>query len=112
MSTRDIAGRIERLEERVTILEQLPSRVDALTARVETLSVRIDDWRVEMHHEFSAVRAEMRQLDEKLVLLNQRSDAKMDQLIEQTNVHMRVLHEDVISRIATIGEGRGRKKKR
>jgi len=32
--------------------------------------------------------------------------------IADTNVHMRALHEDALSRIATMGEGRQARKKR
>ena len=36
----------------------------------------------------------------------------LSQAIADTNTHMRVLHEDTLSRIATIGEGRKSRKKR
>jgi len=63
----------------VEILEQLPERVSALESQIVLL-------RDEMRNEFSATRA----------------------LISDVDRSMRVLHGDVIQRIATLGEGRHR----
>ena len=63
------------------ILEQLPERVSALESQIVQL-------RDEMQSEFSATRALVREVD------------------EDTRRYMRVLHEDVIQRIATLAEGR------
>ena len=57
MATQTLAARVDRLEQRVTLLEELPARVDALTLQVSQL-------RVEMRGEFSAVRDEIRGGDE------------------------------------------------
>ena len=75
MATQPIESRVISLERRVTQLEQLPARIDDLTSQVSQLRTRMDA-------EFSAVRAEM-----------------------ATAVEMRVLHEDVISRLALLQEG-------
>ena len=80
MPPQTLESRIESLEHRVTNLEQLPGRIDHLTLQVSQL-------RTEIRVEFSAVRAEMVELGTTL------------------NTHMRVLHEDVISRIALLQEG-------
>ena len=40
------------------------------------------------------------------------SGTTLSQAIVDTNTHMRVLHEDTLSRFATIGEGRKSRKKR
>ena len=79
MSPNSLNVRVERLERRVEILEQFPDRVRAMEAQIVLL-------RDEMRHEFSATRA----------------------LISDVDRYMRVLHEDVIQRIATLGEGRNR----
>jgi hypothetical protein len=81
MSPDSLRVRVERLERRVDILEQLPDRVSALEAQIVLL-------RDEMQSEFSATRALVREVD------------------EDTRRYMRVLHEDVIQRIATLAEGR------
>jgi len=63
----------------VEILEQLPDRVSAAESQIVLL-------RSEVRNEFSATRA----------------------LISDVDRYMRMLHEDVIQRIATLGEGRNR----
>jgi len=82
MSPQTLVRRVEKLEERVTILEQLPDRIDDLTLQVSQL-------RDEMRGEFSAVREEMRAGD------------------EETRHQMRVLHEDIIARLTLLQEARG-----
>jgi hypothetical protein len=47
-----LENRVERLEQRVTVLEQLPERVDKL-------ALEISQFRDEMRAEFSAVRTEL-----------------------------------------------------
>ena len=79
MSPESLRVRVERLERRVEILEQLPERVSALESQIVLL-------RGELRNEFSATRA----------------------LISDVDRYMRMLHEDVIQRIATLGEGRNR----
>jgi hypothetical protein len=87
MAGRDLVARVEVLEMKVSTLEELPARVSAVQSQIVLL-------RDEMRGEFSAVRHEMRSL------------------IETTNTQMRVLHEDVIDRIATLGEGRNGSQRR
>ena len=65
------------------MLDRLPDRVASLESQVVLL-------RGEMHAEFSALRIEIRSGD------------------EETRRHMRVLHEEVISRIALIDDRRNR----
>ena len=69
-------------------LQRLPEQVDSLAVRLDRMEVQIVQLRDEMHSEFSAVRAEMRAGD------------------EETRRLMRVLHEDVIARIALLDNGR------
>ena len=68
------------------LLEHLPERVSAVELQIVHL-------RNEMYEQFSAVRAEIKGGD------------------EETRRYMRVLHEEVLSRIATIQEGRPRRKR-
>lgn len=67
-------------------LERLPARMNALELQILQL-------REEMHSGFSALRQDIREGD------------------EETRRFMRVLHEDVIERIARIQEGPGRRKR-
>jgi hypothetical protein len=77
---------VQVLEQRVDALELLPARMTALESQVLLL-------RDEMRREFTAIRNELREGD------------------AETRRYMRVLHEEVLSRLATIQEGRrGRKR--
>jgi hypothetical protein len=96
MSPKSLEQRMDSLERRVDILEQLPGRVTAL----ETKIVQLRD---EMRSEFSAVRADIRAGDEETRrVLTER----MESLFEANERHMRLLHEDLVERIARSAEGR------
>lgn len=124
--------RVPILEEKVERLEQLPARIDGL-------GVQILQFREEVRVEFSATRAEflarialteaallheMNQLDERSVARDQETRRQLTKTLaetrteliarnaegdEETRRYMRALHEEVIVRIATIGEGRRRR---
>jgi hypothetical protein len=70
----------------VTRLEELPARID-------DLQLQILQFREETRGECSAVRREMRE-----------GFDGVNRQFEQTRSEMRVLHEEVISRIALLGE--------
>jgi hypothetical protein len=112
MPPQTIENRVDRLEERVTELEKLPERVTAIESQIV-------QFRSEMHVEFSAVREEIRAGDDETrrvlgeqisetrrVLGEQISETRqvLDERIEESRRYMRVLHEDVIGRLATIQE--------
>ena len=80
-----IARRVEILESQMDALSQLPARMSAVQGAVVAL-------RADMSAEFAAVRDEIRAGD------------------EETRRQMRVLHEDVIARIALLQEGLDRRK--
>ena len=80
MAKESLEARVDMLERRVEILEQLPDRVTALESQIVQL-------RGEMRSEFSATRDMIRESD------------------EETRRHMRLLHEDLVGRIATLREG-------
>jgi hypothetical protein len=113
MSPESLRVRVARLERRVEILEQLPERVSALESQIVLL-------RDEMRSEFSATRAMSRQGDDTVVKSlreeiresNENTVRMLREEIragdEETRRYMRVLHEAVIQRIATLGEGRNR----
>jgi cell division protein FtsB len=85
MPPQTIESRVTSLERRVTQLEQLPARIDDLTSQVSQL-------RTEARGEFSAVRAAIAE--------------------RATAVEMRVLYEDVISRLALLQAGLSARPKR
>ena len=102
---------MNRLERRVEILEQLPERVTALESQIVQL-------RDEMRSEFSASREEIRAGDEQVITtLREEIRAgdketrrtlteRMESLFDENERHMRLLHEDLVERIARTGEGR------
>ena len=98
MSPESLRVRVERLERRVDILEQLPDRVSALEAQIVLL-------RDEMRSEFSAVRTDIRTGDEET---RRMLTERMESLFDANQRHMRLLHEDLVERIARMGEGRNR----
>jgi len=92
MSPNSLKVRVERLELRVEILEQFPDRVRALEAQIVLL-------RDEMRSEFSATRVRDEETGRALT-------ERMESLFDANERHMRLLHEDLVQRIATIRESR------
>ena len=126
MPPETIESRADNLERRVTDLETLPDRIPAIESQIVQL-------RTEMRGEFSAVREEIRtgdrvlgeRIDETTRVLGERLDETtrvLQRLEETTRVlgertdengrHMRVLHEDVIGRLAIIQEGQSARRRR
>ena len=87
MMPESIAERVVRLEEEMTTLRELPNEVRELRLQIVQL-------RDEIRGEFSAMRAEMHAGD------------------EDTRRQMRVLHEDIVGRLALLDEGRDSGKRR
>jgi phage host-nuclease inhibitor protein Gam len=127
MPRQAIENRVTTPEARVTALEQLPARVDALASQVLQL-------RTEMRAEFSAVRAEIaaqsttlrQEMAAQSTALRQemaeQGTALRREMAEQGTAvrqeigglatQMRVLHEEVIGRIALLQDAWGRPVKR
>ena len=124
MPPQTIESRVERLERRVTELEQLPARIDDLTLQISQLCT-------EMRDEFSAVRGEMAEQGRGLrAEMAEQGESLRAEMAEQSatiistlrteiadrdearGTHMRVLYEDVISRIALLQEGLAVRRKR
>ena len=82
-------------EERVALLENdlrgLPERVGALETRVASLDGQFQQFRIEVRDEFSATRGQLR--------------TEIREGDEETRRLMRVLHEDLVARIALISRG-------
>ena len=83
--------------KRVDVLEQTVFGPDGVMQQVGALRQELSGTRTEMRAEFAAVRDEMRT---EFAALR----GEMKAAIAQTHVHMRVLHEEVIARLAVIGE--------
>ena len=98
MPRQTIETRVLALDERVTELERLPDRIDHLTSQASQFQAEtraeFSAMRRDMGHRFDAVEKTMHELHGIAM-------TKIDELGGQ----MRALHEDVIDRIAKIGEG-------
>lgn len=94
MSPQALESRVRTLQTRVTRLEELPARIDGLTSQILQL-------RAEMRDEFSAVRTE---IAAGFVAVRSELAADIDGRIDGLATEMRVLHEDVIPRIALLQE--------
>ena len=126
---------LTQLPERFTTLEQrfdgLEGRFETVEARFETVEARLGlvesqfvQLRTEMRDEFSAVRQEMAELPTKQDLAGFATRAEMHAMkaelqddiygvnrdltghILETQRQMRVLYEDLVARINTLGESR------
>jgi hypothetical protein len=88
------------LKQRVAELESA-----TIPALREDLRAGFDDMRLR----FEAINQRFAGIDQRFVAIDQRFetlDRRIDQQFEETRRHMRVLSEDLVTRIATIGEGR------
>ena len=103
MAARSLTGRVEILEQHVEELRELPPRVAAVESQILQL-------RGEMQSGISAIRGDVEALRGDVEAV--RGDVKAVRGdIEETRRHMRVLHEEVLSRIALLVEGRGPEKR-
>ena len=97
-----IESRVDKLEEHVANLQELPHRMDALSVQIsqlrEDLGAQISRLREDAAVQSSATE---RTLREEIIAGDERIVAQV-----------RVLHEDVISRLALIQEGQPRPRKR
>ena len=100
---RDLEKRVETLEGKVELLKQLPARVSALESQVMQLR---DEMRAEFSATRSALRNEFRQeLAASATGLRARLRQEIREGDEETRRLMRVLHEEVLARIETLGRG-------
>ena len=90
MAGKSHVGRVDRLEQRVEILERLPERVTAIEAQIMQL-------RDEMRDEFSATRAEARAGDERVVqTLREEIRAGDERVVETLRQEIRAGDERVV----------------
>jgi outer membrane murein-binding lipoprotein Lpp len=84
-----------------------PREIDQFTVSLDDLTSQVSQLRVEMRDEFSAVRTEIVAGFAAIAVKTDKLEAKTDSLEAKTDglaVQMRVLHEDVIARIALLQE--------
>jgi wyosine [tRNA(Phe)-imidazoG37] synthetase (radical SAM superfamily) len=126
MPKHTLTERVEVLEQKVEVLETLPARVEAVELQIVQLRTEMrsgfSDVRQEMAAMAAGLREEIRAGDEALRTELTREIRKSEEGLrtelimeirkgdEDTRRYMRMLHEEVISKIATIEEGPRRKK--
>ena len=82
-------------------------RLDRLEARVDTLGAELGNLRAEMRTGFQAVEYQVGATEDRLVAAMHAAIGTAVVASEhETRRYMRVLHEEVLERIRTIGEGR------
>ena len=86
------------LDQRVEIIEGIVEKLQKLPARMDTFELQFLQFREEVRVEFSATREQLQ--------------AEIRAGDEESRRYMRVLHEEVISRIALIQEGLPARKKK
>jgi hypothetical protein len=102
-SLADIPRRMTAIEDRVGGLE---SRVGGLDGRVGSLETQIVQLRAEMRDGFSAFRKDVAGTRSDLLEVFDAGSRATEALFKETWAQMRTLHEEVISRIARLGEAR------
>ena len=116
MVPRTLMQRVEKLENTIQSLVGLPAAVGEVRERTSALESQIVQLRSEMKDEFSAVRRQMADL--RVELKSDISSARQDftillaQTRDSLSSQMLMLHEDLVSRIALIAEGRPTRKPR
>ena len=100
------------LTRRVQILEEIVERLEQLPARIDSIELQILQFRDEVRIEFSEMRELHAQAIAGIALTEQALLHEIGQLDEraasrdaETRRMMRVLYEDLIDRITTLGEG-------
>jgi hypothetical protein len=100
MGQQTLTNRVQVLERKVENLEKLPERM-------HSLELQFMQFREEVRAEFSATRAELRteiRRGDEQTRAELRAEIRAGD--EETRTYMRVLHEEVLSRIALLGEHR------
>jgi vacuolar-type H+-ATPase subunit H len=114
MPDRLLSDRVKRLEKTVEGLPELPATVADLGIRVAAVEAQIVQLRGEMRVEFSAARSEMSEdfaaaRDDMLTgLANVTSELRQEirESAAESRRHSQMLFEDVLGRIAALGERR------
>ena len=105
MAGKTMEERVMDLEKLAETLAPLPAQVAGLTERMAAVELQSVQLRSEMHAGFSAIRGEM--ADMKAELREDIAAQGIDTaaLLFELRTEMRMLHEDVVERIARIGRG-------
>jgi chromosome segregation ATPase len=118
MAQRSLSERVEALEETVAGLQGLPNQLASMKAQIDTQFEQISERFEEVDARFAQVDARFAQVDARFAQVDARFDkvdAQFKQLRqevhdgdEETRHQMRILHEEVIARIAMLGDNGAR----
>ena len=127
MAARSLTERIEILEQKVGDLRELPGRMAAVESQILQLRGEIRDGFSAIHarlgthdQRFESIDQRFESIDQRFESIDQRFDDLTRQMREghqEIGRHMRLLHEDVLARLAATreapppGNGRGRRKR-
>jgi hypothetical protein len=94
------------MQDRLTLLEQRVSQLE--TATIPALREEMRAGFEDMRARFDAVGRRFESMDRRFEAIDRRFEGleqRMEQGFEETRRHARVLYEDLVTRIAAIGEG-------
>jgi uncharacterized coiled-coil protein SlyX len=100
------------LEERVTRLEELPSRVDAIGSQISQLRDDVGGQISQLGARVGGVEARIDALGARVSEMERTLREEIVAGDERILTQVRVLHEDVISRLVLIQEGQPRRRRR
>ena len=101
MATRSLEDRVSALENTVAGLQNLPGELAAFRQKVNARFDAVDARLVGVDARFDAVDARLVGVDARLDAINARIGSESEQLYAR----MRLLHEELVMQIKTIGEG-------
>ena len=99
-----LEDRLERLDTRMTALEQLPARMDGVESALTVLSARIDDARRETRVLHEDVLGRIAVIGEGLTTLSERVDDQFIQLtgfIDASRTEVREMLAQILTRLDT-----------
>jgi chromosome segregation ATPase len=118
MGSKPLSERISALEETVAGLQHLPNELAAFRKDVNTRFERIDARFERIDARFEQIDARFEQIDARFDRIEARLDghdsrfdrieARISEESDRLYARMRILHEELVERIKTIGEGRSR----
>ena len=111
MGSKPLSERISALEETVAGLQHLPNELAAFRKDVNTRFERIDARFERIDARFEQIDARFDRIEARLDGHDSRFDrieARISEESDRLYARMRILHEELVERIKTIGEGRSR----
>lgn len=112
MPPQTIESRVEKLEQQVTNLQELPGRMDALSVQISQLRDDVGGQISQLGARVGGVEARIDALGARVSEMERTLREEIVAGDERILTQVRVLHEDVISRLVLIQEGQPRRRRR